>query len=339
MEAAFDLERSRFGKASPAVVAPIFVCGLARAGTTILMRALHASGAFASLTYRDMPFPLAPNMWAQFNAGRGSVAAQERSHGDGIVHDLDSPEAIEEVFWRCFAGDAYIRPDRLLAADPGKDALERIRPYLALVLRRYGRSRYLSKNNNNILRLSGLVRAFPDAVLLHPFRHPLEQAASLLNQHRHTVAQQRRDPFVARYMRDLAHHEFGLDHRPFAVGEAIGERNPDSLGYWLDYWVAVHRHLLDQPQAVQARQAFIDYDALGTVPGDAGASIARAAGLTEAAPVDWRAPPAWVGADAPLPQRVAEVYEQLRRRTAWEAAAWSASISSSGATRPGAPPR
>ncbi|MEI9928077.1 MAG: hypothetical protein WDN44_10770 [Sphingomonas sp.] len=51
LELSFDIERARYGKAAAGLscTAPVFVCGLARAGTTILMRTLHATGAFASL--------------------------------------------------------------------------------------------------------------------------------------------------------------------------------------------------------------------------------------------------------------------------------------------------
>ena len=39
----------------------VFVSGLARSGTTALLNALYQSGTFASLSYDDMPFILAPN--------------------------------------------------------------------------------------------------------------------------------------------------------------------------------------------------------------------------------------------------------------------------------------
>lgn len=55
---------------------------------------------------------------------------------------------------------------------------------MRLVLLRHGGARYLSKNNNNILRLEALATSFPDALLIHPFRDPLQQALSLLSQHR-----------------------------------------------------------------------------------------------------------------------------------------------------------
>ena len=43
----------------------VFIIGLARSGTTILLNALHKSNIFASLSYADMPFVLAPNMWSK----------------------------------------------------------------------------------------------------------------------------------------------------------------------------------------------------------------------------------------------------------------------------------
>jgi len=89
----------------------IFIAGLARAGTTALMRLFYETGEFCSLTYRDMPFPLAPLLWKKlmrFSAREQGL--RERPHGDGIFVGFDSPEALEEVFWRVFCGEQYILP-------------------------------------------------------------------------------------------------------------------------------------------------------------------------------------------------------------------------------------
>ena len=64
-EMSFDIDQ-RMVDADPKEIVGerhVFVSGLARAGTTILMRRFHATGAYRSLTYRDMPFVLAPNLW------------------------------------------------------------------------------------------------------------------------------------------------------------------------------------------------------------------------------------------------------------------------------------
>ena len=41
----------------------VFICGLARAGTSILLQILYETGEFRTLTYRNMPFVLSPRLW------------------------------------------------------------------------------------------------------------------------------------------------------------------------------------------------------------------------------------------------------------------------------------
>jgi len=295
LDLSFDLERARYGAAARLRDggAPVFVTGLARAGTTILLRLLHDSGQFASLTYRDMPFPLAPNSWQRMSKrSRHDLAVQERGHGDGIVHDLDSPEAIEEVFWRSTEGKRYITRSHVHPHEPLPDTVDSFRDLVALVRHRCDRPRYLSKNNANALRLGGIVAAFPDAVLIHPFRDPLQQAASLLNQHRRAVDLGRADPFRASYMRWLGHYEFGRSHRPPLIPGAPAASEPtDRIDYWLAIWSAVHRLLLDQPGEVRAWQVFVDYDSLCAEPAAGVARIAAAAGVALGSGHGFRPPP------------------------------------------------
>ena len=283
LDMSFDIERSRYSSAAQAREdggAPVFVTGLARAGTTILMRMLHASGNFASLTYRDMPFPLAPNSWAKLAGKRKAIGPSERGHGDGIEHDLDSPEAIEEVFWRVHEAKRYVTRSHVQPHEPLPDTIDAFRALTALVRHRYDRQRYLSKNNANMLRLGGIVAAFPDAVLVHPFRDPLQQAASLLRQHRAAIEAGRSDPFRSAYMRWLGHYEFGRSHRPPLIAGAPTAKEPtDRIDYWLKIWTATHRLMLDQPDVVRARQTFVDFDAVCADP-------ARLASLSKATGVD-----------------------------------------------------
>lgn len=237
----------------------VFVSGLARAGTTVLMRKLHESGQFGSLTYQDMPFVLAPRLWNKLT-GRFQKhdEAKERAHGDGVLVSTDSPESFEEVFWRIFDGDAYIAKDRLLPHRPDADLCARFAGYVAAILSARGKSRYLSKNNNSILRLGALARTFPNASILVPFRDPVQQAASLLSQHQSFVASHRDDRFTAQYMTWLVHHEFGSDHRPFAT-HAKSTRSPETLDYWLDQWIGVYGWLA---QEVPENVRFVCYEDL-----------------------------------------------------------------------------
>lgn len=244
----FNLDQKLVGKqrGTPAG-RHIFVAGLARSGTTILMRRFYASGAFRSLTYRDMPFVLAPNLWRRISGvSRKEGQLAERAHGDRIAVDFDSPESLDEAFWRVFDGPAYIRSTHLVPHAADDALLQRYRDYVHAVLQASARpmTRYLCKNNNNMLRLPALRTCFPEALLLVPFREPLDHAGSLLRMHRTFLAQQSDDPFVTSYMGWLGHHEFGGDHRPFRFrADADTGGNPGTLDYWLDRWIEAYRHV------------------------------------------------------------------------------------------------
>ena len=65
------------------------------------MRSLYKTNQFASLTYRDMPFILSPNIWNKIAGNHiKSEPSKERIHQDNVKVNIDSPEALDEVFWR-----------------------------------------------------------------------------------------------------------------------------------------------------------------------------------------------------------------------------------------------
>jgi Sulfotransferase family len=265
-ELAFDIESKRFGARAEAqeIGKPVFVIGLARAGTSILTRMLHSTGEFASLTYRDMPFPLAPNLWAQLSKNvQRSVVLTERGHGDGLLHDLDSPEAIEELFWRVFEGKNYIEANCLKVSYPKPKTLRAFEKFIKLVALRCGKQRYLSKNNNNVLRIAALKKTFPEAVFLHPFRAPFQQASSSRAQHLRAEKLHAADPFRARYMRWLGHHEFGSDHRPFNFDASLtpsATGSPNAIEFWLKQWISAYQYL--ETLTCEQGHYFVNFDRL-----------------------------------------------------------------------------
>lgn len=265
-EMSFDMDQRLAApdRAASAEGAHVFVSGLARAGTTVLMRRFHASGAFRSLTYRDMPFVLAPNLWKKMGGGsKKKVAAAERAHGDDLKVDADSPESLDEVFWRIFAGADYLCPDALLPHEPDAETRAKLVAYVGAILSGSGKTRYLSKNNNNILRLASIRQAFPNALILVPFRNPFSHAGSLLTQHQNFIVQQGEDPFVLRYMTWLAHHEFGRGHRPFRFDDKPPAVDPETLDYWVDLWTRTYGWLLEH---APEDAIFVSYEALCTDP-------------------------------------------------------------------------
>ena len=75
----------------------IFITGLPRSGTTILLNFIFSSDEFASLKYSNMPFIFSPNFSKLFN--KKNILKKERLHADGIYYDLNSPEALDEIFF------------------------------------------------------------------------------------------------------------------------------------------------------------------------------------------------------------------------------------------------
>ena len=262
----FDIEKALHGRDCPDAAngAHVFVAGLARSGTTLLMRMLHDTGAFGSLTYRDMPLVMAPNLWRGMAGSiQKSMARRERAHGDGLEVDYDSPEALEEVFWRTFCGPAYIGDNELHPMAADDDVIEEFRIYVGLILKRHSRARYLSKNNNSILRLSSILKAFPKATILIPFRDPVDQALSLHRQHEHFKKIHADDAFSQRYMNWLVHHEFGGDHRRFVFEkDPPAFSDPGALSYWLDLWIDAYAYLLRQADALGEQLVFFSYERL-----------------------------------------------------------------------------
>ena len=94
-----------------------------------------------------MPFILAPGLWDKISGRfRESGELKERAHGDSLLVDFDSPEAFEEVFWRVFTGNRYIKKQRLVPYEVDDETISKFRTYVALILMSSGNethTRYL----------------------------------------------------------------------------------------------------------------------------------------------------------------------------------------------------
>ena len=231
-EIMFDVEQSIFLKKDDNFDDDhVFVAGLARSGTTILLNAIYQSNQFASLTYDDMPFILAPNFWAKISPRKSHGELQERAHGDGVRVSTNSPEAFEEVFWKTFA-------------DNSKISEEFFRKFISLILKKNNKIRYLSKNNQNIRRLDLISEIFPRSKILIPFRDPLQQALSLFSQHMKFGKEQNEDTFVRHYMKWIGHSEFGLDYKMIHSSN-LQYPNESKFNHWLEQWYLTYKSVLE----------------------------------------------------------------------------------------------
>jgi len=249
---------------------PVFITSLPRAGTTIILEALNQLPGLATHTYRDMPFIHTPVLWNKLSAGiRSQGVRRERAHGDGLFISEDSPEAFEEVLWRKYFPKNY-SDSRISLWDSGNSEFTRhFREHMQKIafLRHpdeLNKARYVSKNNANIARTAVIKEMFPDSSVIIPLRKPIEHAISMWRQHKNFLKQQADDKFVTRYMADIGHYEFGNLHRPIQfpqLDSILSDMTPNSLDYWIAYWIAAFEHLSKQDGI-----AFLSYENLCQSP-------------------------------------------------------------------------
>lgn len=203
----------------------VFITGLPRSGTTAILNYLYNSSSFCSLTYKNMPFVMAPNL-SFILIKKSNFKKQERMHKDGLYFDLDTPESFDEVFFSTFNED---------------EIKNELLNYINLILIKKDSKRYLSKNNLNYKKIDLIQSLFPKSIFLIPFRNPIQHANSLLNQHKNFCLIQKNNKFVKRYMKYLGHNEFGLNHKSWNKPSLFKEYN--NINYWLEQWYKFYDHL------------------------------------------------------------------------------------------------
>lgn len=270
----------------------VFVTGLPRAGTTLLLDLLHGTGEFRAFTYRDMPFILAPILWDRLSGSfRKRGTKIERAHGDGVAVSFDSPEAFEEVIWLAYLRTRYVRADTLAPLAAGmltEEFRNAIRTTVCKLLLNRGDSgtgspslRYLSKNNANISRIGAVADLFPTSKILIVFREPAAHVQSLVTQHRRFLQMHATDHFARQYMEWIGHYEFGANCKPIDFqGWLEGETRPFRIdeAFWLRYWTAAYGSALKHRAH---NVCFVDFDRLLEVPGPSLESLAGAVCLRE----------------------------------------------------------
>jgi hypothetical protein len=254
---------------------PIYVAGLARAGSTLLLEILASHPAVTTHRYRDFPLVHIPLWWNWFvdHAGSSPAPPVERAHRDGIRVTPDSPEAMEEIIWMAFFRDCHDPAFDNVLSGPGSHEFESFyRDHIRkLLLLRKGH-RYAAKGNYNVARLQYIHTLFPDAYFVIPVREPVMHVASLLKQHRLFSAVEAEDPRVLRYMGRAGHFEFGLDRRPLNLGSREVTRDiqrlwddGDDIRGFARYWAAVYGYLadlLESNESLARRTIVVHYEDL-----------------------------------------------------------------------------
>ncbi len=236
---------------------PIYIAGLARSGSTILLETVASHPGVASHRYRDFPYVFTPYWWNRFldRAPRKPATPKPRVHGDGLVVSSESPEALEEPLWMAFFPAAHDpRCSQVLGAgtDHG-DFAAFYRNHLRKLLVIRSGVRYACKGNYHVARLEYLLKLFPDARFVVPIRRPRDHVASLMKQHELFVTGETRHPRALAQMRACGHFEFGLDRRLINLGDGQAVADVERLWNdgeeargWARYWSQVYGFLAER---------------------------------------------------------------------------------------------
>jgi hypothetical protein len=259
---------------------PVFLTGLARSGTTILLTLLSQTDGVATHRYRDFPFLEIPFLWNWFQdrfASQSASSPQERIHADRIEITPDSPEAFEEPLWQSHFARLH-DPRRVHVLDETvvrPDFEDAFCTHLRKILALRGGERYLSKGNYNVTRIRYLAKLFPDARFIVPIREPVAHVHSLVRQHRRFSRLAAEDERVPHYLRAAGHYEFGAQRVPINVRaaeigrvEAAWDDGDDYRGY-ARQWAAIYRYVDElrssQPDLAE-RITIIRYEDLCSEP-------------------------------------------------------------------------
>ena len=259
---------------------PLYICGLARSGTTLLLESLNETGQFATHCYRDYPFIDIPILWNKWQALQPENKGQsrERAHFDGIMITPDSPEAFEEMIWMDFFKDSH-NPEFssvLNESTRNKKFEKYYKTHIQKILWIRNKKRYLAKGNYNLTRVAYLQSLFPDARFIIPVRDPAAHITSLIKQHALFCEIEKRDKRALKYMQWAGHHEFGLNRRPINPDNSDATRSVEKawedgreIEGWALYWDTLHRwvyNTITKNKTLKDRIKIVDFDTLCAAP-------------------------------------------------------------------------
>jgi hypothetical protein len=221
----------------------IIISGLARSGTTSLLRELVKNDLTCSLKYENMPLILAPKMQKLLGYFFKNKSEEvERSHQDGIMINTSSSEAFDEVFFQ-----VYEKKDYTFKIYLNEYKSKHINSYIEFInhfLITNKKNIYITKNNNHILRLPQIIESGKFKILI-TFRDPLTHAASLEKQDLIHSNLQKKDSFILDYMNYLGHFEFGLNKKYFNFkNPRLNVLDYEGRDYWIAQWINYYDRII-----------------------------------------------------------------------------------------------
>ena len=239
---------------------PIYIMGLARAGTTITLEMLEKHPFLASHKYKHLPMPFLPHAFSHFTEiSRLFTKPIERVHKDGIFVTRESPEAVEEKFWQHFFNNNHNEDiSSIMNGDISNPKFEQFyRNHIRKLLINQKSSRYLAKNNYLITRLEYLNRIFPNSKFLLIIRNPVNHIASLIKQTRLFTKMEEENPTLIDWHKITGHSEFGHYQLCINTGDnelihkirRLWKNEKTYVKGWAYYWASLYDYVLNLLEA------------------------------------------------------------------------------------------
>ncbi len=259
---------------------PIYITGLARAGTTIILEMLDKHPDLASHKYKNVLMPYLPDWFSQM-ADKFNLYTKpfERLHRDGILVTRESPEAVEEIFWRKFFDNLHNeKSSNIINRNDFNPKFEKFYcNHIKKLIIYQNSKRYLAKNNYLVSRLDYLLRIFPESKILLIIRNPVEHIASLIKQTRLFTKLEEENPLLPDWLKIVGHNEFGRNQMCINLDnpELINEihklwRSKDTyVKGWASYWSSIYDFVANQIEKIKTLKKatlMVKYDELCETP-------------------------------------------------------------------------
>ena len=241
----------------------IFICGLARSGTTKMLIDVSSDNRWGTLRYSSMPFILWPRLAAiteELNLGPELVS--KRDHGDDIDISISSPESLDEPFWKIVRESAWFNEDEY--NEKTSTLYLRFLDSHAIARKKRG---MVIKNNHNLFRLESLVEASRNNIFVIMVRNPYEQSKSLLSTHMKISSLEDEEEFAGEYLDLLGHVDFGrgLDTSRFASEDKSLEIEESfTMKFWLEAWLISYRRILESGIVLRSGVVTVCYEDICT---------------------------------------------------------------------------
>ncbi len=255
---------------------PIYIAGVARSGSTILLEMLNQHPQLTSHRYSDFPNVYTPywRNWLKQRTSTKQLILQERAHKDRIKITEHSPEAIEEVLWIDFFKQLH-QDDVSQILDGTTKNLKFEKFYkdhikkLLLVRRK---QRYLCKGNYNLTRLGYIQKLFPDAKFIIPVRNPVNHIASCIKQDNLYSKNLANNPRAMRYLKWAGHFEFGPNKHSIYLNNSIefnkikqAFETDDKVSAWAYHWNSLYKNVcsqINEDEKLKSASLFMRYEDL-----------------------------------------------------------------------------